>query len=94
LADEIFAKKLTDDSCQWIFLGNLNNSGHWKKNIFHLPLELYPAVQEGLRLLIDIKADCSHPTYLVYSKLSVVPVPGTLLLLAAGLAAIARRRFR
>jgi hypothetical protein len=93
LADEVYAKKITDDPCKWVFLGHLINSGEWGKNIFHLDRELYPAVQEGLRLLIDINADSLTPTYLEYSKLAVVPAPGTFLLLATGLLGLARRVF-
>jgi hypothetical protein len=88
LADEIFAKKGTDDPCKWLFLGTLNNSGEWEKNIFHPPRKLFPEVQDDLRLLIDINADTSTPTYLEYSKVSVVPAPGTLLLLVTGLTGV------
>jgi hypothetical protein len=93
LADEIYAKKIGHEPCLWVFLGTLKNSGEWEKNLFHLDRELYPAVQEGLRLRIDIKADQATPTYLEYSKLAVIPVPGGLLLLATGLAGMAWSRF-
>jgi hypothetical protein len=93
VADWVYAKKITADPCKWVFLGELNNSGEWEKNLFHLSREFYPAVQEGLRLFIDINADSSTPTYLEYSKVSVVPAPGTLLLLATGLVGLARRVF-
>ena len=91
LADEVYGKEITDDPCKWIFLGYLHNSGDWEENIFTLPRDLYPAVQSGLRILVEINADALHPTYLEHSKLSAVPVPGTLLLMGTGLFVLARR---
>ena len=85
LADEVYAKQITEDPYIWIFLGHLRNSGEWESNLFLLDRELYPAVQSGLRVLVDINADESNPTYLAFSQVSAVPVPASLFLLGSGL---------
>lgn len=92
-ADLVLARKVAPENALWVLLGSLNDSGEWEKNMFHLGRELYPAVAEGLRLLILIKGDEATPTYLAYSRVSVVPNPGTLLLLSSGLGFLAWRRF-